>query len=337
MSHGIKSNSLFHTLHQKYGQSLIKQVRSFEGKEHKLVRFKQHRVFNQRCLKENIVPKSVKINYKQFKPIRERKILCKTHCQILNSRVRHINMVIDKISKDIDMLRATIQKQVNSHDFNSISDTIYNSKENLFKEVKQHQVRKFNKLQDSPAHRNIAVPEYIFKKWVINLTSKDLSPGKVKLLQRGPKFAVTSPKVPFTEYIAFTKQICDKLGENTDGVDCSEYYQKTKDLLQDYKQKHASHPNITKEEREAIKTLKEDDTLIVLTADKGVAMVVMDKSSHVNKCMTLLQDANVLSALQGFNQPNSQTSPGSTLQTKRKTWQRTSLGAVTIQSTTSYR
>ena len=27
------------------------------------------------------------------------------------------------------------------------------------------------------------------------------------------------------------KQICDRLGENTDGVDCSEYYQKTKDLL----------------------------------------------------------------------------------------------------------
>ena len=66
--------------------------------------------------------------------------------------------------------------------------------------------------------------------------------------------------MPFTKYIVVTKQICDRLGENTDEVDCSEYYQKTKDLLQDYKQKHAFHPNITKEEREAIKTLKEDDT-----------------------------------------------------------------------------
>ena len=99
--------------------------------------------------------------------------------------------------------------------------------------------------------------------------------------------------MPFTKYIAVTKQICNKLGENTDGADCSEYYQKTKDPLQDYKQKHASHPNITKEEREAIKTLKEDDTHIVLTAYKGVAMVVMDKSSYVNKCVTLLQDTNV--------------------------------------------
>ena len=66
--------------------------------------------------------------------------------------------------------------------------------------------------------------------------------------------------MPFTEYIAVTKQICDRLGENTDGVDCSEYYQKTKDLLLDYKQRCASRPNITKEEMEAIKTLKEDDS-----------------------------------------------------------------------------
>ena len=68
---------------------------------------------------------------------------------------------------------------------------------------------------------------------------------------------------------------------------------KTKDLLQDYKDKHATHPNITKQEQEAIKQLKEDDTQVVLTADKGVAMVVMDKSSYVNKCMALLQDTNV--------------------------------------------
>ena len=55
------------------------------------------------------------------------KILCKTHCQILNNRVRQTNNIIDKISKDIDILRASIKNQVNSSDFNSITHTIYNS------------------------------------------------------------------------------------------------------------------------------------------------------------------------------------------------------------------
>ena len=187
------------------------------------------------------------------------------------------------------MLRFNIKTKVSSPHFESITDVIYKSKEKLFKKVKQHQVRKFKHLQESPTHWNTPAPQHIFKKWAINLASKDLSPGEVKLLQRGPKFAVSTPKVPVTEYIAVTKQICDRLAENTDGVDCSEYYQKTKDLLQDYKGKHASHPNISKMEREAIKTLKEDNTCVVLTADKGVAMVIMDKSSYIDKCIALFR------------------------------------------------
>ena len=150
MSHGVKSNNLFHTLNQSYGQSLIKEVRSLEGKEHKLVRFKQHRVFNPRCLKENVVPKSVKLNFKQ---LNERKILCETHHQILNSRVRKTNRTIDKISKDIELLRSNIKSKVSSPHFKSITDVIYKSKEKLFKKVKQHQVRKFKHLQESPTHQ----------------------------------------------------------------------------------------------------------------------------------------------------------------------------------------
>ena len=191
------------------------------------------------------------------------------------------------------MLRSNIKTKVSSPHFESITAVIYKSKEKLFKQVKQCKVRKFKHLQELPTHRNTPVPEHISKKWVINLASKDLSPGEVKLLQRGPKFTASTPKVPITEYIAVTKQICDRFGENTDGVDCSEYYQKTKTLLQDYKGKHASQPNISKMEREAIKILKEDNTRVVLTADKGIATVVMDKNSYIDKCMALLQDSNV--------------------------------------------
>ena len=138
MSHGVKSNNLFHTLNQRYGQSLIKEVRSLEGKEHKLVRFKQHSVFNLRCLKENVAPKSVKLNFKQSKQLNEHKIICKTHCQILNSRVRKTNRTIDKISKEKESLRSNIKTKVSSPHFESITDVIYKSKEQLFKKVKQH-------------------------------------------------------------------------------------------------------------------------------------------------------------------------------------------------------
>ena len=50
-----------------------------------------------------------------------------------------------------------------------------------------------------------------------HLSSKPLTDVEQSLLQKGPKFAVSSPKVPLTEYIAVTKHICNELGENTEG------------------------------------------------------------------------------------------------------------------------
>ena len=99
--------------------------------------------------------------------------------------------------------------------------------------------------------------------------------------------------MPLTEYIAVTKKICDELSENTTGKDCTEIYQKTKEILQHYQKKKSHTHNITKEERGAIKTLREDASRMVLTADKGVALVVIDKNQYVDKCMALLDDTKV--------------------------------------------
>ena len=47
-------------------------------------------------------------------------------------------------------------------------------------------------------------------------------------------------------------------------------------------------PDITKEEAKAIQDLKRDKERIVLTADKGVSMVVMDKEDYIKKSEELL-------------------------------------------------
>ena len=178
-------------------------------------------------------------------------------------------------------------------DFDDITNQITKTKEMVFKTTKTCQVKKFNFLKRTPSYRNTPVPDIIKKKWVINLSSKPLTDGEQSLLQKGPKFAVSSSRVPLTEYIVVTKKICDELGENMTGKDCTEIYQKTKENLQHYQKKKSHTHNITKEEREAIKTLREDAPHVVLTADKGVALVVMDKSQYVDKCMALLDDTKV--------------------------------------------
>ena len=50
----------------------------------------------------------------------------------------------------------------------------------------------------------------------------------------------------------------------------------------------APKSNITKEERIGLAGLKKDKDRVILTADKGVAMVVMDKEEYVSKAQELL-------------------------------------------------
>ena len=285
--------NLFNNLSHRYGQSCIKEVRSWEGKEHKLARYKCHLHFNLRCLSENIVPKGVKLNLKQFQSKTEKEILCKTHRSIINCRVRHCNNIIKDLKSQITQIQDKIKGIMSSTDFNNITKQITKTQERVFTTTKTRQIKKFNFLKKTPAYRNTPVPDIIRKKWVINLSSKPLTDGEQSLLQKGPNFAVSSSRVPLTKYIAVTKRICDELGENTTGKDCTEIYQKTKEILHHYKKKKSFTHNITKEEREAIKTLREDASHVVLTADKGVALVVMDKSQYVDKCMALLDDTKV--------------------------------------------
>ena len=47
-------------------------------------------------------------------------------------------------------------------------------------------------------------------------------------------------------------------------------------------------PNLTKAQSQAIRELKRDRDHIVLTEDKGVAMVIMDRQDYINKSKHLL-------------------------------------------------
>ena len=121
--------------------------RSQEGKEHKLARYKCHLHFNLRCLSENIVPKGVKLNLKQFQSKSEKVILCKTHRSILNCRVRHCNNIIKNLKSQINQIQDKLKGITSSTDFNNITKQITKTKERVFTTTKTHQIKKFNFLK----------------------------------------------------------------------------------------------------------------------------------------------------------------------------------------------
>ena len=68
-------------------------------------------------------------------------------------------------------------------------------------------------------------------------------------------------------------------------------------LKQQQQQQHHKQCNLTPAQCRALTQLKEDNNRVILTADKGVAMVVMDQQDYSNKAQALLQDTNTYKVL----------------------------------------
>ena len=118
-------------------------------------------------------------------------------------------------------------------------------------------------------------------KWVKNLLDKPLTQAQRSLLAHGPNYAVIPRVPPKEEYIAAIEQACHKLEEGK----ADELRVEVKNLL---KKAKTPRSNISREEFQAIKELKRDDSRIILTADKGVAMVVLNKEDYIMKAKHLL-------------------------------------------------
>ena len=97
----------------------------------------------------------------------------------------------------------------------------------------------------------------------------------IELLAKGPKFAVAPATIPIKEYISTTTVAALQAGE-LNGVDCSGLYHDVNRILNTFTNKPI-HTNITKSEHLALENLRKDKDCIIVTADKGMALVVMDK------------------------------------------------------------
>ena len=63
-------------------------------------------------------------------------------------------------------------------------------------------------------------------------------------------------------------------------------------------------PNLTRQERLGLAQLKKGKDRVILTADKGVAMVVMDREDYITKAESLLFTTSLQIISQGPYKPN---------------------------------
>ena len=124
--------------------------------------------------------------------------------------------------------------------------------------------------------------------WVRNLSKTPLTNAEERLLVHGPNFAVVPRELPILEYITAIENSCTQLQQGK----AEELRGEIKAILKKVLTSRSNKSNITKEEHQAIRKLKKDENRMVLTADKGVSLVVLDKEEYIHKAKQLLHQSN---------------------------------------------
>ncbi len=143
----------------------------------------------------------------------------------------------------------------------------------------EHLVKKFEDLsgmRPSVSHDK--------SKWLMNLSSRKLSEMETSVLQRGLQFSVTPKDLPIAAIVSEVENGCSRLREHEKTLIRA---QVSNILLSSRKPR----PNLSRDEMAAVRALKEDDSLVILNADKGACTVIMDKVEYDKKLLNLLDDA----------------------------------------------
>ena len=106
------------------------------------------------------------------------------------------------------------------------------------------------------------------------LSKTPLTKVQEQVLAHGPDFTIVPKVPPVLEYIVAIEKACQQLKQG----EAEEWRGEIKSII---KKISPPKPDISKEEHQAIQQLKKDNTRMILTANKGVYIVVMDKEDYI--------------------------------------------------------
>jgi len=120
----------------------------------------------------------------------------------------------------------------------------------------------------------------------VGLSDRQLNEIETSTLEHGLNFSITPKVVPVAKILASVESGIYNLDE------CSkqEIRLSVTNVLKNAKP--PSKRNVSKEEEKALKNLKKDQNIVILPADKGKAVVIMNRKDYSAKVHALLGDQN---------------------------------------------
>ena len=249
----------------------LRSMRQLERTAVKLARATNHIIFLKRCRTRVIVPKGLRV----MLPVKGRRVQeIKTTAErsFVSDRLRFWKGRRSWLQKDLVVRREEMFARLPMQQAEENWSVVQSIRETEFQTSRLRQVRKFDSLVLEADGRQ---ERFDFKDCVVNLSSGELSCAEVSVLSKGLKYVPAPKEVPNIDIISGVEEISRELDQEK----AEELRHGVKRILMKAKKPQS---NLEKEEWQAVKSLRNKrDSIVVLQADKGPKVVVMDSSDYM--------------------------------------------------------
>ena len=151
--------------------------------------------------------------------------------------------------------------------------------------------------------------------WVRNISSRPLDKTETRVLSYGLKHSVTPKRIPTEAIVSSVEAVLSRQRDLSEP---------TKDNIRSriastIQSASLHDSNLTKDEQQALKRLKNDKDIVILPADKGRVTVVMNKTDYHDKMDALVNDKQTYEELKRDPTPTLQRKLNSKILTLKKT------------------
>ena len=134
-------NNLHSHIFRQHGRDVLKSLRTAEKVNLKLARWINHRIFNIRCSRAKIIPRSIKLK-SNITGNKANKILNKAEIKLLNIRISRCSFTIEKLRSELSETEAILFNSVSKETGQRLRTHLDDMRKRCFEEMKCKQRKK---------------------------------------------------------------------------------------------------------------------------------------------------------------------------------------------------
>ena len=286
-----------------YGEMIFKKTAKLQRLKKQSASAKSRHIFLTRCIHHSILPMSFRTR-PVLRTQQGRKITYSYNIQMLKTTCANEKRTYHRLLKETKDIMNELKSILSQNDFGNLVRITEKSREQAFVASSTRLREKFEVLfrgrrasyhnPATPGHSATSQPsKQLVKSAVLNLTQQEISKEKIDLLNLGPKFVPAMEKVPIMDIVTSAEVAASELEYKKHSTDAERLRHEVSNILL----KHINFKlpsNLNRDQRNALRDLKDDANLKVVPFDKGTGFVLLKKEDMIAKISEQIGEARVL-------------------------------------------